>query len=393
VTRSTKADVRRALVATFIARTAANGGLRVVYPFLPAIARGLEVSTAAVGTLVAIRNLGGLTTPLVARASERHGRRSTMVAAVAAVAGGCALSAAGASLVVVGAGIVVVGVAKPAFDIAMQAWFGDRVPYAERGRVFGITELTWAVALLVTVPISGVLIEWTNWRAPFVLVGVLALIGTVAVARGIAPDAPVERSARKLVLTSERTHALGVALLFSVAAEMPFVVYGQWLEGSFGLSVAGIGGFTLIVVVAEVVGEGLVAAYADRWGLRRTLLAGLLTSGAAYLALSLTGSALVVAAAAVAVWIGAFEVTIVAAIPFVSELAVDARDRLLSLLAVTIAMGRAIGALGGQALYASGGIRGVGVVSTGCVGLASLLLLRVSDPARHLPLGSTPRID
>jgi predicted MFS family arabinose efflux permease len=271
-----KTDVKRALVATFVARTAANGALRVVYPFLPAIARGLGVGPGTLSSLIALRNLGGLATPVVARLSERRGRRWMMLVAMLGITAGCVLTFATDLFVVAGIGVVLVGLAVPAFGIPMQAWFGDRVPYAERGRVFGITELTWSMGLLSVVPISGFLIERTSWRAPFILVSVFSAIGALAVVRGIDSDRPKERTAHRLVLTSVRVRVLAVALLFSVAAEIPFIVYGQWLEGSFGLSVAGIGAFTIVVVVAELTGGVLVTLYGDRWGLRRTVLGGLL---------------------------------------------------------------------------------------------------------------------
>lgn len=372
-------DVRRALVAVFVARTAANAGLRIVYPFLPAIARGLAVSPVTLSTVIAVRNLGGLATPAAARASERFGRRWMMLGAISSVAVGCALTSASNLFVLAALGIVLVGLAKPAFDIPMQAWFGDRVPYGERGRVFGITELTWAVALLVTVPVSGLLIELTSWRAPFLLVSGCAVVGAVAVMRAIAADVPHEWRPRSLAFTAPRVRILTVALLFSIAAEIPFIVYGQWLEGTFGLSVSGIGAFTLVVVLAELVGEGLVVLIADRMGLRRMILGGLLVSATAYLGLSFAGT-LVVAGLVVVVWIAAFEVTIVAAIPFVSELAAEARDRLLSMLAVVIALGRAIGALTAQPLYGAGGIALAGIVSAACVGAAVLVLMAVEEP-------------
>ena len=377
---SNDSQIRRALGVTFFARTAANAGLRLVYPFLPAIARGLGVSTGSLSAFVALRNLSGLATPIAARASERYGRRWMMVVAMILVALGAGLSALGGTLALVGFGIVVVGLAKPAFDISMQAWFGDRVPYRERGRVFGITELTWSVALLLVVP-AGRLIELTDWRAPFVMVSLLAAVGAVGVARGIPSDRPMERVTHKLRFTSRRVSALAAVLLLSAAAENAFIVYGQWLEGSFGLSLTTIGAFTLVVVVAEVVGEGVVATFADRWGLRTTVLGGLFGSAAAYLAFSATGSSLLVAGLVVALWIASFEITIVAAIPMVSGLTEEARDRLLSFMAVTISLGRAVGALSGQALFSAGGITATGAVSALLVGVAALLLLQVDDPA------------
>jgi predicted MFS family arabinose efflux permease len=81
------------------------------------------------------------------------------------------------------------------------------------------------------------------------------------------------------------------------------------------------------------------------------------------------------------VWIASFEVTIVAAIPFASEMATEARERLLSLFTVMIAMGRVVGALIAQPLFTTGGIGRVGVVSAVCVGVAALLLLGVEEHA------------
>jgi predicted MFS family arabinose efflux permease len=379
-----KPEVKRALIATFIARTAANGALRVVYPFLPAIARGLGVTPAAIATVVAVRNLGGMATPFVARAAEKRGRRWTMVMAMLAVTAGAAMTAISGRFWIAAAGIVVAGFAKFAFDLPMQAWFGDRVPYQERGRVFGITELTWAAALLVTVPISGFLIQATDWRAPFALAAGLAAVGTIAVARMIGHDRPTDHVERRLELTANRVRLLAVVLLFTMAAEIVFVVYGQWLEGVYGLSVAGIGTFTLVVVAAEVIGEGLVTAVADRWGLRRMFMAGLIVSGAAYLSFALTGSSLVAAVVVVALWIVSFEVTIVAAIPFTSEMAVGARDRMLSWLAIMIAGGRAIGALAAQPVYSGGGIGLAGAVCAACIAVAVALLMGIPE---HEPAG------
>src|SRR5919106_4796674 len=378
-----ESDIKRALISTFIARTAANAGLRIVYPFLPAISRGLGVTPTAVASVIAVRNLGGLATPLVARAIERRGRRWMMLVAMLAVTAGVILTASTGTFLVAALGIVMVGFAKPAFDIPMQAWFGDRVPYAERGRVFGITELTWSVAL-IAVPVSGFLIQLTDWRAPFVLVAVLAVIGTFAIARMIDRDHPHEHVGRKLQFTPERIRVLLVAFLMCVAAEIPFVVYGQWLEDSFGLSVAGIGTFTIAVVIAELAGEGLVTGIADHWGLRRMVMGGLLVSAVAYLALALAGSRLVVALIVVAVWIAAFEVTIVAVIPFISEMSIGARERMLSWLAIMISVGRSLGALVAQPVFSAGGIALSGVVSAACVVVAALLLLAVSE---HDPAG------
>lgn len=376
-------EMKRALVATFIARTAANAALRVVYPFLPAIARGLDVTPATLSALIAVRNLGGTGTPVVARLAEKHGRRSIMVASMLVVTLGCGFTVATGSFFFAAVGIIAVGFAKPAFDIAMQAWMGDRVDYADRGRIFGITELTWSVALVV-VPISAVLIEATDWRAPFVIGGLLSVLGVGVILRGLQPDRPQEHVKRKLRLDAASVRALSAIFLAMAASEVPFIVYGQWLENDFGLTIAGIGAFTIAIAIAELAGEGLVVAIADRLGLKRMWMGGLIVSGFAYLAFALVGSSLAAALTVVVVWIVSFEITIVAAIPFASELSRDARDRLLSLFAVMVSVGRASGALIAQPIFASGGIRSAGFAAAGLVAVSVVLLWGVPEhPGAH----------
>jgi predicted MFS family arabinose efflux permease len=373
-------DVRRALGAIFVARTAITGGLRVVYPFLPAIARGLGIPLATLGNLIALRNLGGVVTPAAARLAESVGRRSLMAAATAIAGVGCLLTAIAPGVAVAGVGLVMVGIAKPAFDVPMQSWLGDRVAYEERGRVFGLSEFTWSLALLVTVPVSGFLITATDWRAPFLLVAIFCAAGVVAVFLGIDSDRPGRRVRRPLVLRSFHFWMLACTFSFSVAAELLFLVYGRWLEDDFGMTIGAIGVFTLLVVASETVGEGLVTGVADRIGLKRMVMLGLLGSAVAYASLGYVGSSLAAAVVVVVGWFVTFEVTIVAAIPFTSELAAESRDRLLSLLSVVVVGGRAVGAALAGPLYEFGRMRATGLTAAALVLIAAASLVKVPDP-------------
>jgi predicted MFS family arabinose efflux permease len=372
-------EIRRALVAVLVARTAINGALRVVYPFLPAIARGLDVSLGALGAVIALRNLGGMAAPLGAWAAERRGRRAPMVVAVVAVATGCFITASTTWFWVAAVGIAVVGLAKPLFDVSMQAWFGDRAPAGERGRIYGMSELTWPLGIVVAVPASGLLIERYGWQVPFVLAGVLTTLGVFVVRAFIGSDKPERHVARPLALTAARLRLLAAVTLFSLSSESIFVVYGEWLETTVGLSVAGIGLFTIVVVAGEATGEGTVAAIADRVGLRRMTLIGLAVSAGAYLLLGIAGASLLSAALVVFVWVTSFELTVVAAIPLASGLAPESRDRLLSLMAVAIALGRAVGALLAPALFITGGIALNGAVAAGGAVVSAVLLSRMDD--------------
>lgn len=367
-------EVRRALLATLVARTAVNGGSRGPFPFLPAIARGLGVSLETMGLLWGLRVLTGLAAPLVVRPSERHGRRAVMLAGLGVLVVGCAIFAFRPPVWLAAVAFLLLGVAKVAYDVPMQAWFGDRVPVERRGRVLGATELTWSLALVVVVPISGVLIPIVGWQAPFLLTGVLGLAGIAAVLWLVRPDRPAHHEPRPLRLEREHLGVLAAGALFWVSAELLFVVYGAWLEDDLGLSVPAIGAFTMLVFVAELLGEGGVTVLADRAGLKRSAVWGMVVAAAAYASLGLVGDSLLVALLVVFVWFAAFEVAIVAMIPLVSVLAQDSPERLLSWFAVSMTVGRTVGAVVGPRLYEASGI-GVGglLAAAGTVAAAAVL--------------------
>jgi predicted MFS family arabinose efflux permease len=380
LSRLTSTEVRAALVAVLLARTAVNAGTRLAYPFLPEIARGLGVSLATVAALFALRSAAGLAAPLVPGITETLGRRAMMLGALVMAAVGAAVVGFAPGLAVAGVGFMLLGLSKPLFDIPMQGWFGARVPYARRGRVIGTTELTWAASLALAAP-AGFLIAATSWRAPFLLVAFLAVASVGVITLLIRPDRPASRERRPLGVTRVHVTLVAVVLLFRLAAELLFIVYGSWLEDDFGLSVAAIGVFTIVVVCAELAGEGGVVAFADRLGLRRTVFLGLLTSGTAYLSLGFVGGSLPLAVVAVVAWFAGFELTIVATIALTTGLANAAPERLLSFVATVAVASSGIAALLGPQLYARGGIALCGLAAAGCAAVAGALLTRVPSPS------------
>ena len=114
-------EVRAALLAVLVARTAVNGAHRIVYPFLPEIARGLGVSLGVMGGLLALRSTAGLAAPLVPRLAESLGRRTLMLVAVAGTVLGCLLLASASGVAMAAAGLLTAGLAKPLFDIPCRA--------------------------------------------------------------------------------------------------------------------------------------------------------------------------------------------------------------------------------------------------------------------------------
>jgi predicted MFS family arabinose efflux permease len=370
------------------ARFVINTATRFVYPFLPAIARGLGVPLTAAGVLVSARWLSGLATPGVVTAvgGARHRRLIRLALALFTV--GSLVTAA--TNVYLGAlvGFILMGVAKPVYDITSQAYISDRVPYARRARYLAVFELTWAGALLIGAPAAGWLLARAGWNAPFWLFGLLIGLALLATGWALDPDSEAARSDRTRVAWHRSALALiAVVGLFNLAAESMFVVYGAWLENGFGLSLAALGVTAVIIGVAELAGEGATIAFTDRIGKRRAVAIGLIVASAGYLMVGLAQAQLVAGMVAFAIGIGGFEFTIVSSIPLATEMAPMARTRYLAWSIVATSIGRAGGAALGPVLFEAFGVGANALLATAAnlAGLTVLLLYVRESHSQNRP--------
>jgi predicted MFS family arabinose efflux permease len=372
-----KRPLRRAIATLFAGRLTVNTAQRFVYPFLPAIARGLGVSLEQAGLLVSARWLSGIATPaVVAVAGRGERRRRQAFVGLSLFAAGAAVTAASGVFVGAFFGFVLMGLGKPTFDIASQSYVADRIPYARRARYMSVLELTWAGGLVIGAPLAGVAIDRYGWESPFWLLAVAALLTIPALWQVLEGDAAAATPATgRLQLDRRALALLGVAALFSLAAEVMFVVFGAYLEDDFGLTLVALGGAGLLIGLSEAAGEGAVIAFTDRLGKERAVAIGLGVSIVGFALLATTPSTLWVALALVGVAFAGFEFTIVSAIPLATEIAPGARARYLSLLLVAFSVGRAVGAAAGASVFAALGPAGNAVLAASADILALAVLL------------------
>jgi predicted MFS family arabinose efflux permease len=59
------------------------------------------------------------------------------------------------------------------------------VAFARRGLAIGVGEVCWSASTLLGVPLVGVLIDGYGWRAPFLALGLLGLVGAGLVGWGM----------------------------------------------------------------------------------------------------------------------------------------------------------------------------------------------------------------
>ncbi len=386
---------RSRLAVIFLVRTVVNTAHRIVYPFLPSIARGLGISLQAATGLVTLRTIAGLAAPLSGFAADRYGRRRSMEAGLVLCTLASLLLASGGAVAAAATAFLLYGFSKTLYDPAVHAYLGDSVPYAQRGRAVGIVELSWSAAWLLGVPASGVLIERFGWRAPWGALIVFGLAGLVLTRKLLPParissppgaegslPASLLATWRRLLRRRPVKALLATVFLLVLANEIPFIVYGAWLESAFGLSLGRLGLASIAVGFAEAAAEVGTTLITDRLGKRRSVLMGLLGLVLSLAVLpSLSELGLAPAMAGIVLMMVTFEFAIVSLLPLASEIAPEARASLLALGVTSVSLGRIVGTLvGGQlwrwenmALHA-----GVGAICA--LGAAALLAWGIKEP-------------
>ncbi len=386
------ADAPRTIIVMLLARTALNLQFRVVYPFLPAIGRGLGVPLETASLLLTARAVVSVASPFFGALADRLGRRALMLAGLVALVLAALIMALGSGPGPLGFGLALAafalfGFSKSGFDPAMQAYVGDAVPYTRRGRVMGLLELSWSLAWFIGVPLCGLLIARFGWRSPFWLIALAGTAGLLALWRlcpacGIAqPTGDCAASATTGVpwraILRISLPVLLVSLLLVMAMENVFIVYGAWLEGEFGLAVSTIGAVSIVISLAEMLAEGLSAGLVDRLGKRRAVLGGFILLLLALLLLPRLSGTLATALGGMALFICTFEFAIVSFVPLISEIVPSARGSVLALNVAAMSVGRIIATLTAPRLWVAGGLPANALASAAMLAVGMVVLWRV----------------
>jgi len=362
----------------------------MVYPFLPVFARLLGVDLGTMSLALSARSATGALGPLLAPFTDRRGRRFGLSLGLGLFAAGALLGAAGSGFLLFAAALILMTVGKYVIDPAVLAHLSDVVPYAKRGRALALTELSWSLAFILGVPAAGFLLGRFGPRAPFAVLALLGLAGFVAVRiflkAGTGPgtagtsatdEGTGHRASYKAVLRSPAALAgIAVILAVSMSNELVNLVFGVWLEDSFGLKLAALGAAAAIIGVAEFGGESLVVATVDRIGKTKALMIGLAGNALAALILPLTGGTTVAALAGLAFFYLTFEYTVVSLLPVMSEILPRSRATLLAFYAASFSVGRAIGSLLSPRLYLLG-FTAVALTAVALDAVAFVFLIRL----------------
>lgn len=375
--------MNRTLPAFTAIRIILNTMHRMVYPFLAVFARGLGVDIASMSYALTARSIIGGLGPFAASVADSRGRKFGLLFGLGLFTLGTALVVFWPTFPALACALTLTTLGKYVFDSAMHAYIGDHVPYERRGLAVAIAEMGWSLGFILGVPLMGFLIARRGWMAPFpllTLLGILAFIGLFFLLPKDANWPPVTTACRRparwtnfrRVLTNAPALAgLSLGLLASTANETVNLIFGVWLEDSFGLKIAALGAASAVIGISELSGESLVALFSDRLGKPRAVAIGLLTNSLAALLLPFIGGTQVGALIGLFFFYISFEFTLVTSISLMTEVLPEARATLISFNVAALSLGRALGAPIAPWLYSFG----FPVVAAGAVGFNLLALV------------------
>lgn len=363
-----------------LCRLVLNTSRRFAYPFAPVLSQGMGVPLTAITSLIAANQITGILGIFFGPLADRLGYRLMMLAGLGIVV--VAMFAAGLLPFygVVLTALFAAGIGKITFDPAIQAYVGERVPFHRRGMVVGVLEMSWAGTTLLGIPFIALLIDQFGWRAPFFALSGFGLLGILGLIIFIPKDIKhtsttltsigFKQAWQNLIKERAAVGALGFSFFLSAANDNLFVVYGAWLEKDFNLSILALGLGTSIIGVAELLGEGMTATLADKFGLKRSLVVGILLTAISYGVLPFLGQTLPMALTGIFIIFLIFEYTIVTALSLCTELLPGSRATMMAGFLAAGGLGRVFGTMVGGPVWLSGGILSTGLVSSVISGLA-----------------------
>jgi predicted MFS family arabinose efflux permease len=370
------------IAAFLIIRTAINTSIRMVGPFLLVFARGLQADMTAMATAVSASMAASAVGPFLAEIADRRGRKAGMLLGLVIYTAGVGMVLAWPAYTAFLLALLFASLGNNIFLPAVQAYVGDRVPYEKRGTTLSLLEVSWAGAFIIGVPLVGFLIPRAGWQSPFLSLFIIGLVSIACVAL-LVPEIPapavhetaLDRSRFTMIIKTPAA-LFGLAMGFLVIAgnSLISVIFGAWLEQSYGLEIAAIGAAATVIGFAELTGEGTVALAADRFGKRKTIAAGFIVNILSASLPFLFGKSITGALVWLFIFNLSFEVTLVAIIPLMTEVLPTARATLMAVFLAFSSLGMAAGMFLAPRLYTTGGFL-VNVIAAMLMNALGLLIL------------------
>jgi predicted MFS family arabinose efflux permease len=330
--------------------------------------------------------------PFLAPIADRRGRKVGMLVGILLFLVGTLSASLFPNIVTFFAAILLGNLGNNVFLPAMQAYLGDRTPYKRRGFYLALTETSWALSYVLLIPLAGLILEKSAWNGPFIVLSVMGLVMLALIWRFIPQDTPetlepltVLKDIKKVLVYTPAILGMLMGTAFISGNELIAVIFGVWMQDSFELQIAALGAASIVIGVAELGGEGLAAMLADRFGKEKSIAVSLILNSLWVISLPLLGKTLPGAFIWLFVFYLTFEISVVSALPLMTEVMPMARATMMALFIAALSIGRAIGDVVAPLLYRGGFAVNV-LASVGLNILALIFLSQIKLPQKERDL-------
>ena len=366
----TKPRIRWQLVTLAIGRFCLTTAARMLFPFLPEFARGLDVSVGQLQRATASRSIVGFAVPFLVPLSERFGRKLFLYIGLIVFSIGCLMAWQSSSLLPFAVAIVLLSLGQALYDPIMRTHIGDVVPWERRGRAVALTEISWSTALLIGAPLAGLLIARFAWNTPYLVLAIASLIAILLIWKLIPITEVYAGKSLDLgptIRALQTNRALQGATLYVMALMfgnmLVFATYADRMEQRFGLTVGGLGQAAMVIGSADLIGELASGWLADRFGKRRVVQFATVAVAITYIIFPQTGGNRMFALVLLFLVFLSFEMAFISTIPIFTEVLPESRSVALAILSLAPPAARAVALLIAEPIILRGGFQLVGIVA------------------------------
>lgn len=182
---------KKVLLLLFAGVLMAALDIAIVGPALPAIQAEFGVSSRQMAWVFNIYVLGSLiSTPLMAKLSDRFGRQSIYIIDVALFVVGSLIIAASGSYTILIVGRLVQAIGAGGILPVAAAVIGDTFPAEKRGAALGLIGAVFGIAFLIGPVLAGFILKYAGWHWLFLInlpIGLLLVLGAMRVLPSTRP--------------------------------------------------------------------------------------------------------------------------------------------------------------------------------------------------------------
>ncbi|WP_424474924.1 MFS transporter [Oceanobacillus kimchii] len=347
----------------------------VISGILDQIAASINISVSSAGQLITAFALGNaIGTPIVMVAMARLNQRKKLLTALTVILIGIVSTVTLPGFGFLMAARVVLGVGTGVFVVTA---YGIAASLASKGREVGAmanVAMGYSASLVFGVPVGRVIAEAYDWKIIFWSIGFFSLLAVFAVARLIPAtegEEPVPIGKQLALLKNPRIAVALSVTLFMFISYSAVYTYIAPLLTTF-ISQQRISVVLFVIGIASLIGSKLGGFSADRFGIARTLIIGMVIQALALVLLSaVSGSVIIITLLfiwSIAVW------TFGATQNFnLISLAPEASGIMLSLNSSFVQLGFAAGAGVGGIVAGSLSIMAVTWIGAVSVALAAII--------------------